>query len=60
MPASTEPVPQLQRRFTRIREFLRQIEKLIREELVSLLLTLAGLIVVLKLLFEAVAAVFAD
>ena len=60
MPARREPVPQPQRRFTRIREFLRQIEKLIREELVSLLLTLAGLIVVLKLLFEAVAAVFAD
>ena len=33
-------------RFTRIRKFLRQIEELIREELVSLLLTLAGLIVV--------------
>ena len=49
---STHLTSQPQSRFSFIRKFLRQFEKLIRKDIFPLLLTLAGLITFLKLLCD--------
>ena len=52
MPASTHITCQPQSRFTYVRKFLRQLEDLIRKDILPLLLTLAGLITVFKLFWD--------
>ena len=58
VPVSSQLTPESESRFSRVRNFLKQLEEVIREHLFPLLLTLFGLIWLFKELADQLKQVF--